>query len=412
MSKFAEIFLGILTAMGGFVEIGELTFSINGGTRFGYHLLWVVALGTLGIMVYCEMAGRIAAVKHRAVFSLIRERDGVTAGLATLVAATLVNLLTCAAEIGGVALLWQLLSDWPYRVLLLLALVFFLLVVWFTPFKWIERVFGLGGLLMVVFMYTAWDSQPDWSRVALGLVPSMPEGAGTRDGALYAYYAVALASSIMLPYETYFYASGGIEDDWKASDVTLNRVIVGIGFALGSLLSASLMSIGAEYFAPRGVDPQLPGTAALSAAASAGGAGLFIALFGMFFAFAGAAIETALSSAYNLAQFAGWPWGLKRRPREAPRFVLAWAGLFAGATLIVLTGIDPVLVVEYSIVFSVVVLPLSYLPVLLVARDRTIMGEHANGPIANALGWFYLLAISLAALAAIPLFVFTHGGQG
>jgi hypothetical protein len=40
------------------------------------------------------------------------------------------------------------------------------------------------------------------------------------------------------------------------------------------------------------------------------------------------------------------------------------------------------------------------------------MGEHANGPIANALGWFYLVAISLAALAAIPLFLVTHGGKG
>ena len=103
MGKLAEVFLGILTAMGGFVEIGELTFTLNGGRRFEYALLWVVLLGTVGIMVYCEMAGRIAAVKHQAVFSLIRERDGFSAGLLTLVAANIVNLLTCAAAVGGVA---------------------------------------------------------------------------------------------------------------------------------------------------------------------------------------------------------------------------------------------------------------------------------------------------------------------
>src|SRR5436190_2028133 len=147
MAKFAEIFLGILTAMGGFVEIGELTFTLDAGVRFGYQLLWVTLLGTVGIMVYCEMAGRIAAVRQRPVFSLIRERTGYRAALATLVAANLVNLLTCAAEIGGVALLWQLLSDWPYRGLLLLALVFFVLMVWLLSFQAIERVFGLGGLL-------------------------------------------------------------------------------------------------------------------------------------------------------------------------------------------------------------------------------------------------------------------------
>ena len=41
---------------------------------------------------------------------------------------------------------------------------------------------------------------------------------------MYAFYAVALLSSIMLPYETYFYASGGIEDQLEAaSDIALNR---------------------------------------------------------------------------------------------------------------------------------------------------------------------------------------------
>src|SRR5678815_4059671 len=101
MGKLGEIFLGILTAMGGFVEIGELTFTLNAGQHFGYSLLWVVPLGTLGIMVYCEMAGRIAAVRKRAVFSLVRERAGFTPALVTLIAALAVNLLTCAAEIGA-----------------------------------------------------------------------------------------------------------------------------------------------------------------------------------------------------------------------------------------------------------------------------------------------------------------------
>jgi manganese transport protein len=412
MAKFAEIFLGILTAMGGFVEIGELTFSINAGTHFGYQLLWVTAIGTVGIMLYCEMAGRIAAVQHRAVFSLIRERTGFSAGLATLIAANIVNLLTCAAEIGGVAMLWQLLTDWPYRSLLALALVFFLVTVWLLPFEWIERVFGLGGLLMVVFMVAAVHFDPEWSRVTAGFVPRLPEAASSRDTILYFYFAVALGSSIMLPYETYFYASGGIEDRWKASDVGLNRLIVIVGFTLGSALSMALMALGADFFAPRDIDPQLPGTAALAAAAAYGKIGLYVALLGMFFAFAGAAIETALSGAYNLAQFAGWPWGKLRRPREAGRFVLTWVAIFVGAAVIVMTGIDPINVVEYSIVFSVVVLPFTYFPVLIVAQDKRIMAKHANGPIANILGWFYLVLITLVAIAAIPLFIYTHGGQG
>jgi hypothetical protein len=140
-------------------------------------------------MVYCEMAGRIAAVKHRPVFSLIRKRAGFSAGLATLVAANIVNLLTCAAEIGGVALLWELLSGWPYRALLAFALLFFLIVVWLLPFQWIERVFGLGGLLMIVFMVAVMHFQPDWSQVAAGFVPQLPATTSARDTVLYFYFA-------------------------------------------------------------------------------------------------------------------------------------------------------------------------------------------------------------------------------
>jgi manganese transport protein len=60
MKKWVEIFLGILTAMGGFVEVGELVFSVNSGARFRFSLLWVVALGTVGIIAYCELGLGVA----------------------------------------------------------------------------------------------------------------------------------------------------------------------------------------------------------------------------------------------------------------------------------------------------------------------------------------------------------------
>ena len=49
---------------------------------------------------------------------------------------------------------------------------------------------------------------------------------------------------------------------------------------------------------------------------------------------------------------------------------------------------------------------------MLIAGDKEVMGDKANGWLANALGWFYLVVITLAALFAVPLLVITHGGQG
>jgi Mn2+/Fe2+ NRAMP family transporter len=48
---------------------------------------------------------------------------------------------------------------------------------------------------------------------------------------------------------------------------------------------------------------------------------------------------------------------------------------------------------------------------LLIGADRRIMGDHASGKLVNALGGFYFVLVTLAALAALPLFILTHGGQ-
>ena len=412
MKNILEVFLGILTAMGGFVEIGELVFTVNAGVKFGYKLLWMVAVGTVGIIVFGEMSGRIAAVSSQPVFYFIRQRAGYGAGLLTLIAANLASLLTCAAEIGGIAILLKLLFGGNYILLAFLTLVFLLLIVWFLSFQAIERIFGLLGLMMLVFVAAAFWLGPDWTAMASGFIPTVPQLETTSDYFVYAYFAVALLSSIMLPYETYFYASGGIEDGWNPSSINQNRMIVIVGFSLGALLAVALMIIGALYFAPLLIEPQLPGTAAEAPAFLFGKWGLIIALLGMFFAFSGAAIENALTGAYNISQFFGWNWGKYRVPKDAPRFHFAWMIMFVLAALIIFTGVDPVEVVEYSIVFSIVILPLTYLPMLLAARDTDYMGPYANGWLAGILGWAYFILICIAALAAIPLLIITHGGKG
>ena len=86
--------------------------------------------------------------------------------------------------------------------------------------------------------------------------------------------------------------------------------------------------------------------------------------------------------------------------------------MFVVALLIVLTGVDVMTLVELAILFSILVLPLTYLPLLLLAGDRQYMREHVNGSIAKWLGWFYFIVIMAAALVAIPLYLLTAGGNG
>jgi Mn2+/Fe2+ NRAMP family transporter len=294
---------------------------------------------------------------------------------------------------------------------MLVGFLLVLLAVWCLPFEWIERVFGLLGLLMVIFILTAFSLHPDWKQVSTSFLPHVPAFTATSDYYNYSYFVVALLSSIMLPYETYFYAAGAIEDQWQPQDVAIHRGIVVVGFTLGSLLCVGLILVGAQVFLPAKLEPNLPGAAALGPVLVFGKVGLILGLLGMLFAFGGAAIENAMTGAYNLAQCMGWPWGKFRKPVGAPRFTVAWRGRFVLAFLIMLTGVDPVQVVEYSIIFSVIILPLTYLPLLMAASDKTLMGTFANGWLAKTLGWFYLSLISLVALCAVPLLILSHGGK-
>jgi manganese transport protein len=216
----------------------------------------------------------------------------------------------------------------------------------------------------------------------------------------------------MSPYEVYFYSSGAVEDRWGLKDLSLNKVTSIIGYALGGFLSIALMIVAGVLFLPRGISPQFLGTPALAAEHTLGQVGLLLALVGILFAIGGAAIETSFSGAYNLAQFFGWRWGKKERPAAASRFTLSWLAIFAIALLVVMTGYGPVKLTEYAVIFSVVALPLTYLPILLVANDHAYMGAKVNGKLANVLGVLYFVVILAVAVAAIPLMLITHGGQG
>jgi len=405
VKKVLQLALGIVAAIGGFVDIGELVFNTQAGADFRYRLLWCVIVGVIGIVVFAEMTGRVAAVSGRPVFDVVRMRMGFNAALITLVASLAINLITLAAELGGVALVLQMLFDVKFGTMLLLGLAALVLIVYFAPFDRIEKLFGYCGLGLLVYVAAAVHLGPSWSDVGSGLVPNW------HPSSLYAYFVVGVIGAALVPYEVYFYSSGGIEDGWTAKDLGLNRANSLLGFGLGGILSIALIMVSAQVFAPASVDPGYLGTTALGAQHTFGETGLLLALLGMLFAVGGAAVEAAFSGAYTLAQFAGWEWGKYRRPSGAPRFTIAWVVFFLLAFVIVATGVDPVLLTEYAVIFSVVALPLTYLPVLLIARDRTFMGDHANGLLGNVLGWLYFVIILVVAAAAVPLMIITQGGS-
>jgi Mn2+/Fe2+ NRAMP family transporter len=401
--------LGILTAIGGFVDIGDLVANAEVGARFGFSLAWVVLVGVVGICVFAEMAGRVAAVSTRPVFDLVRERLGARAALANLLASSFVNFLTLAAEVAGIALALELATSVSYLLWIPLTALSVWLVIWRVRFETMERIFGLAGLSLIAFGVAFWRLGPDWGSVVHAAThPAVPSDEGLPQ---YLFFAVSLFGAAMTPYEVFFFSSGAVEEGWTSEDLNVNRANVFIGFPLGGVLSLAIMGTAALVLAPRHIGVDSLAQVALPSVLALGKVGLALLLVGFFAATFGAALETSLSSGYIISQYFGWQWGKHVRPVQAPRFhAVVLISIILGAML-VLTSIDPIKVTEYSLVLSALALPLTYFPILVIANDPDYMGVQTNSKMGNALGSVFLLIVLAASAAAIFLMIVTKAGQ-
>lgn len=410
MRKLLGITLGIMTALGGFVDFGQIVFTLQAGASFRYALLWPVVLGTIAIIVYMEMCGRIAVIAREPVFAIVRDRLGKKLGLVVLVASNLLNLITCAAELGGLAILLHLLTGWPEKLLLAGVALALGVVVARLRFASIERIFGLTGVIMAVAVVSALMLGPEWSALGRGLVPRLSVGE-SHQTLRYWYFAVGIFSAMLMEYEVHFYSSGALEEDWTAKDLPENFMVASFGSVLGAMLTVALLAIGALVFFPQGRFPGDLNAAINGIAEPFGQRGYVLVVLGTFACLAGASVETMLSGGYNVCQFYNWSWGKNRKARDVPVFSVSWMGMLAIAALLSLSGFDPLKLVNISVIFGMVVMPLTYYPIMRVAMDNGIMERHVNSRADTAVGILFFVLITLAAFAAIPLMILTHSGQ-
>jgi manganese transport protein len=409
MKRLLGVALGILTAIGGFLDIGDMVTNAVVGSRFGLSLAWVVVVGVIGICVFAQMSGRVAAVSGRATFELIRERLGPRFAVLNLGASFMINLMTLTAEIGGVALALQLVSSVSYLLWVPFAALAVWLVIWRVKFSVMENVTGLVGLCLIGFAVALFLLHPDWGALGQQAVQGTPTA--TEKVSTYWFYAVALFGAAMTPYEVFFFSSGAVEEGWTVKDLTLSRANVLVGFPLGGLLSLAIAGCAAVVLLPQLISVTALSQVMLPVALAGGKVLLALIILGTVAATAGAALETTLSAGYTVAQFLGWPWGKFRPPARAARFHLLMIICLIVGIGTLMTGVDPIQVTEISVVFSAVALPLTYLPILIVANDPEYMGEHINGQALNGIALIYLVIILAAALAAIPLLIMTGAGQ-
>ena len=171
MKKIIQLALGIVTGIGGFLEIGSVTTAAQAGAAFGYQLIWALLLGMICLTFMLEMSGRFAAVSKHTVVEGLRDRFGFGFFSIVLAGIALVVFLVLVAEIGGVALSIRIATGVgiPWWTLPIAFLAWLLL--WRANLDIVEDGSAILGLITLCFAIAVHRLGPDWTAVAQGSVP-------------------------------------------------------------------------------------------------------------------------------------------------------------------------------------------------------------------------------------------------
>lgn len=399
MKKLLQISLGIVTSVGGFLEIGSVMTAAQAGAAFGYQLLWAILLGTLCLIFLVEMSGRLSAVSKHTIVDAMRERFGFPFFFIVLVGMVLIAFMVLIAELGGIGLSLQLLTGigFPWWAIPVSLLVW--LLMWKGTFGLIENAASLLGLVTISFIVAAIRLHPDWSGIGSGLVPTIPHS----DKAHYGFIAVSIMGASISPYLMYFYSSGAIEDKWDESYIGVNRFIAGFGMTFGGVLSMAVLVAAALALKPRGIQVDTFHQAALLMTTALPRWGFYLFVMSMLVACFGAALEVSLAIAYFFAQGFGWKWGEDLEPAKDARFSLVYTIIILLAAVPLIFGVDPVKVTIMSMALTAATLPLTIIPFLFLMNDASYMGKHRNGWIGNSVVAIIIVISFVLAVITIPL---------
>ena len=399
MNKLAEVALGVITGIGGFLEVGSLATSAQGGSEFGFRLGWAVLLGSISLMVLMEAGGRLSAVSDRTLADQLRERFGIRFFMLPLVVGLVVSVLVLSAEIGGVGLALQMATGVRVQFWAIPVAFMAWLLLWRGTFTAVENGTAFLGLVSVIFAIGAAALHPHWAAVGAGLLPRRP----THDAARYWYLAVSILGASISPYLYMFYSSGALEDGWTTEDLGVNRITSVLGNVFGGGLSLMVLVAAAMVFLPRQIRIDAYEQIALILTPVLSHPGFVFFLATLAITCFGTTLEIALAIAYLLAQGLGWQWSENLRPSADSRFSMTYTVVLLLAALPVLLGANILHVTNISMVVTAASLPVTVVPMVVLMNDREVMGKSVNGAFAN----IALIAIAVMScaimLAAIPL---------
>jgi Mn2+/Fe2+ NRAMP family transporter len=266
----------------------------------------------------------------------------------------------------------------------------------------VERVFLLMALVFLGYIASAFLAQPDWTKVAAGLVrPSF-----SFDSA-YLFTLVAVVGTTISPYMQVYIQSSVVEKGVTIENYRRTRIDVWVGTVFAVLIVFFIVISTAATLHRKGIQVASAADAARALQPLAGNYAEALFAVGLLGASMLAAGVLPLATAYSVSEALGFEKGVSRSFREAPIFLGIFTFLVAvGAAIAVLPNLPLIKVLLVTQVINGLLLPVVLFAVLRLINDKELMGAQVNGPINNIAAWLTTIVVTLLSLLLILVTIF------
>jgi len=381
------------------------------GAQYGFGLLWLAAFTFPLMAIIQEMCARIGLVTGRGLAGNIRVHFGRKVLYASTLFLFAANTFNIGADIGAMANAVQLLTPrFDFTLLVIGITVLILLLQIFTPYVRYARYLKWLALVLFAYILSAILAHPDWHTVISHSI--VPHITFSKDQLL---LICAILGTTITPYLFFWQTSQEIEEEIAAGQTTLKsragsepadmkkmRIDVWSGMFLSNVVMFFIIAACASVLFKHGITN-------ITTAAQAAQALRPFAGSATFWLFAAGIIGMGLlaipvmagASAYAISESIGKRQGLNSKLKQASAFYgVIIISMLLGLIMNFL-GINPIKALIYSAVLNGIVAPIILVLILLIARNKHVMGEWKNGKVSATLGWFLTALMGIAGLAAI-----------
>ena len=364
-----------------FIGPGTVTTATLAGARYGYVLLWGIVASAIATIVLQEMAMRIGVSGRRDLGTALREKLG--RGPAFWAVATLAILAIgvgnaayeggnlAGAAVGAELLLPDGTPAWPLPWLLGAVAAVLLAARGGAGLRAVLTVAVVG--MSLIYLGACVAAPVAWGELLARLArPRLPTGAE--------WTLIGLIGTTVVPYNLFLHAATARDFYDRPTALGRARRDLYASVGLGALITLAIATLAAAV-SPAGAQLESGADIVSPLVAVLGPAGTTVVGLGYLAAGLTSAITAPLAAALAVAGLLAWD-----EDADVWRSRLVWGGILLVGLAVVATGAHPVWLILTAQVANGLLLPVIAALVLWTANDRALLGEHANGPLANVVG--------------------------